>query len=127
MPGGRTTETSIAFIWGFTLVNTCVREVLLVLFAIVVGVIFMITGLGMGVSMVLLPVGIPLGLAGLLFFLWGFFGWSESGPSRAGSSARTRARSGRRASGERGRAAIAPGPRRADRLGQDAGVGRQPL
>jgi hypothetical protein len=52
-------------------------------FAVLVGMIFMITGLGMGVSMVLLPVGIPLGLAGLLFFLWGFFGWSESGPSRA--------------------------------------------
>jgi hypothetical protein len=33
--------------------------------------------------MVLLPVGIPLGLTGLLMFLWGFFGWSESGTSRA--------------------------------------------
>jgi hypothetical protein len=52
-------------------------------FAIIVGMICMIIGLGMGVSMVLLPVGIPLGLAGLLLFLWGFFGWSESGPSRA--------------------------------------------
>jgi hypothetical protein len=52
-------------------------------FAIIVGMIFMIIGLGMGVSMVLLPVGIPLGLAGLLIFLWGFFGWSESGTSNA--------------------------------------------
>lgn len=52
-------------------------------FAIILGMLLMITGLGMGVSMVLLPVGIPLGLAGLLIFIWGFFGWSESGPSRA--------------------------------------------
>jgi uncharacterized oligopeptide transporter (OPT) family protein len=51
--------------------------------AIIVGMILMIVGLGMGVSMVLLPVGVPLGLAGLLIFLWGFFGWSASGPSRA--------------------------------------------
>lgn len=52
-------------------------------FAIILGMMLMITGLGMGVSIVLLPVGIPLGLAGLLMFIWGFFGWSESGPSRA--------------------------------------------
>ncbi|HTK73857.1 MAG TPA: hypothetical protein VL371_01295 [Gemmataceae bacterium] len=52
-------------------------------FAIIAGMMLMITGLGMGVSMVLLPIGIPLGLAGLLMFIWGFFGWSESRPSGA--------------------------------------------
>jgi uncharacterized membrane protein YccF (DUF307 family) len=41
--------------------------------ALIVGVVLMVTGLAMGVSLVLLPVGIPLGLAGLVVFLWGVF------------------------------------------------------
>ena len=41
------------------------------LVAIVVGFVMMVIGLGMGVTMVLLPVGIPLGLFGLGLFLWG--------------------------------------------------------
>jgi hypothetical protein len=42
--------------------------------ALVLGLILMIAGTAMGVSLVLLPVGIPLGLVGLAFFLWGLFG-----------------------------------------------------
>jgi len=40
------------------------------------GVFFMIIGSAMRVSLVLLPIGIPLGLAGLALFLWGLFGWA---------------------------------------------------
>jgi hypothetical protein len=42
--------------------------------AIVVGLILMIVGVAMGVTLLLLPVGIPLGLVGLGLFLWGIFG-----------------------------------------------------
>ncbi len=38
-----------------------------------VGFALMIAGVGMGVTMVMLPVGIPVGLFGLLVFLWGLF------------------------------------------------------
>ena len=41
--------------------------------AVVLGVILMISGLAMGVTMVLLPIGIPLGLGGLLLCIWGLF------------------------------------------------------
>jgi hypothetical protein len=41
--------------------------------AVVLGVILMFAGLAMGVTMVLLPIGIPVGLAGVLLFLWGLF------------------------------------------------------
>jgi hypothetical protein len=49
--------------------------------AIVAGLILMIAGLGMGVSIVLLPIGIPVGLCGLLVFIWGLFGWYTTRPS----------------------------------------------
>ena len=39
--------------------------------AVMAGAVLMIMGLGLGVTMVLLPIGIPIGLAGLLLFLWG--------------------------------------------------------
>ncbi len=42
--------------------------------AVVVGVLLMIVGLAMGVTVVMLPVGVPLGLVGLLAFLWGISG-----------------------------------------------------
>jgi hypothetical protein len=42
--------------------------------AIVVGLILMILGLGMGVSIVLLPLGIAVGLVGLAVVFWGLFG-----------------------------------------------------
>jgi hypothetical protein len=41
--------------------------------AIVVGLVLMVSGVGMGVTMVLAPWGIPLGLVGLGLFLWGVF------------------------------------------------------
>jgi hypothetical protein len=41
--------------------------------AVLAGFALMILGVGMGVTMVLLPVGIPIGLLGLLLFLWGLF------------------------------------------------------
>ena len=53
------------------------------LIAMVAGFAMMIVGVGMGVSLVLLPVGIPVGIIGLLAFIWGLFGWSQN---RAGSS-----------------------------------------
>ncbi len=41
--------------------------------AIVAGVLLMIVGLGMGVTVMLLPLGVPIGLLGLGLFLWGLF------------------------------------------------------
>ena len=41
--------------------------------AIVAGALLMILGLGMGVTVMLLPLGVPLGLFGLGLFLWGLF------------------------------------------------------
>jgi hypothetical protein len=46
--------------------------------AIVVGLILMFTGLALGVTMVMLPVGIPLGLAGLLLVIWGGSTWART-------------------------------------------------
>lgn len=44
--------------------------------AIIAGVVMMILGVGLSVTMVLLPVGIPLGLAGLGVLVWGLTpGW----------------------------------------------------
>ncbi len=45
--------------------------------AVIAGIILMFAGVGMGVSLVLLPLGIPVGLVGLGAFLWGLFGRSE--------------------------------------------------
>jgi hypothetical protein len=42
--------------------------------ALIVGVILMIVGIALGVTMVLLPFGIPIGFVGLALFLWGLFG-----------------------------------------------------
>jgi hypothetical protein len=39
-----------------------------------VGFVMMIVGLAMGVTMVLLPIGIVVGLLGLLIFIGGLFG-----------------------------------------------------
>jgi hypothetical protein len=44
--------------------------------ATLLGLSFMLIGSAMGVSLVLLPIGIPLGLAGLALVLWGCFGWA---------------------------------------------------
>ena len=39
--------------------------------AIMAGFVLMIVGLAMGVTIVLLPIGLPVGLVGLLLFMWG--------------------------------------------------------
>ncbi len=39
--------------------------------AIIVGLVMMATGLGLSVTMVLLPIGLPLGLVGLVVLIWG--------------------------------------------------------
>jgi hypothetical protein len=42
--------------------------------AVAGGFLLMVVGLGMGVTMVMLPVGIVVGIAGVLLFVWGLFG-----------------------------------------------------
>lgn len=39
--------------------------------AVVGGLVMVALGVGLSVTMVLLPVGLPLGLIGLLIFIWG--------------------------------------------------------
>jgi len=46
--------------------------------AIVVGGVMMVAGVGMGVTMILLPVGVPLGFVGLGAFFWGIWGFGEA-------------------------------------------------
>jgi hypothetical protein len=46
--------------------------------AIMAGLVMMVLGVGLSVTMVLLPVGIPLGLAGLGICIWGLTpGWRK--------------------------------------------------
>jgi hypothetical protein len=45
--------------------------------AIVAGLLLMIVGLAMGVSLVMLPVGIPVGFVGMFLLIWGMFGRAE--------------------------------------------------
>jgi hypothetical protein len=46
--------------------------------AIIGGLVMMALGVGLSVTMVLLPLGIPLGLAGLGMLLWGLTpGWRK--------------------------------------------------
>ena len=57
--------------------------------AVVAGLVLMIVGLGMGVTMVLLPIGLPVGLAGLLLVLWGlYFGPPRQRTSGTGTPGR---------------------------------------
>jgi hypothetical protein len=41
--------------------------------AIVAGLFLMFAGIAMGVTIVMLPIGIPVGFVGLFAFLWGIF------------------------------------------------------
>lgn len=50
--------------------------------AVVLGLVFMILGLGLGVTLVALPVGLVVGLGGFLLFLWGLFAPPGTGPRR---------------------------------------------
>jgi hypothetical protein len=52
--------------------------------AIVLGIALMVSGLGMGVTMVLLPIGVPLGLIGLLLVLWAVFYATPGSPATPG-------------------------------------------
>jgi hypothetical protein len=49
--------------------------------AVVVGVVMMIVGLGLGITMIMLPVGVVVGLAGAAIFVAGLFArvapWDE--------------------------------------------------
>jgi hypothetical protein len=54
--------------------------------AVILGFVLMIVGIGMGVTMVLLPVGIPVGLFGLGLWLWGLY--STATPSKTEPSSR---------------------------------------
>ena len=42
--------------------------------AVVVGFVLMVFGLGLGVTMVMLPVGLVVGLIGVGVFVWGLLG-----------------------------------------------------
>lgn len=46
--------------------------------AVVAGVILMVTGLALGVTIVMLPVGLPVGIVGVLLFLWGLVGHGKA-------------------------------------------------
>jgi hypothetical protein len=54
--------------------TTCLAKHVL---AIVAGFIMTVAGLGMGVTMVLLPIGIPVGLVGVVMLIWGFADWNR--------------------------------------------------
>ena len=45
--------------------------------AVVLGFVLMVIGLGLGVTMIMLPVGLVIGLVGLLAFVWGLVGHLE--------------------------------------------------
>jgi hypothetical protein len=54
--------------------------------AVIAGLIFMIVGLAMGVTLVMLPVGIAAGFVGMFLFLWGIFGRAEGAPEPGSKS-----------------------------------------
>jgi len=41
--------------------------------AVIIGFVMMVVGLGLGVTMIMLPVGLVIGLAGLAMFVGGLF------------------------------------------------------
>ncbi len=47
-----------------------------------VGFALMVIGLGLGVTIVMLPVGLPVGLVGVLIFIWGLLGHLDNGNRR---------------------------------------------
>ncbi len=51
------------------------------LLAVIAGVCMILVGLLLSVSMVGLPLGIPIGIAGLLIGLWGLFGRATRKPA----------------------------------------------
>jgi hypothetical protein len=49
--------------------------------AVIAGLVLVVTGLGLSVTMVGLPLGLPIGLAGVLVCLWGLFGTITQKPA----------------------------------------------
>ena len=47
--------------------------------AVIIGLVMMVVGLGLGVTMIMLPAGIVVGLAGLLMVVGGLFARIDSG------------------------------------------------
>jgi hypothetical protein len=45
--------------------------------SLVAGLILIVAGIAMGVTIAMLPIGIPIGFLGLALFMWGLFGWQE--------------------------------------------------
>lgn len=54
--------------------------------AFMAALILMIVGLAMGVSLVMLPVGVAVGFVGIFLFLWGIFGGAEGETEPGGKS-----------------------------------------
>ena len=50
------------------------ERILAHLAAVALGFFLMVVGLGLGVTMVMLPVGLVVGLLGALVFVWGLLG-----------------------------------------------------
>lgn len=46
--------------------------------AVLVGFALMVVGLGLGVTIIMLPVGLAVGVVGVLIFVWGLFGHLDS-------------------------------------------------
>ena len=58
------------------------ERVLGYLAAVIVGFALMVIGLGLGVTMIMLPVGLVVGLVGVLLFVWGLVGHVEDDTRR---------------------------------------------
>ncbi len=46
--------------------------------AMAAGFVLMLVGLGMGVTITLIPIGVPVGLIGAVLFLWGLLDYFNS-------------------------------------------------
>ena len=57
----------------YTITRDGVLSVLEHMMFVVIGFVLMVVGLGMGVTMVMLPVGLVVGLLGLAMFIGGLF------------------------------------------------------
>ena len=51
-----------------------VEQVLGHVVAVAIGFVLMVVGLGLGVTMIMLPVGLVVGLVGVGLFVWGLVG-----------------------------------------------------
>lgn len=71
--------------WGSQWVRT-IESVIAHAAATVVGFAMMVLGLGLGVTMIMLPVGIVIGLLGVLVFVGGLFGEIDESATRKGAN-----------------------------------------